>query len=212
MQDTIGYDVESGLFWCNSRYYNPEWGRWISPDSIEYLDPSSINGLNLYAYCGNDPVNYYDPFGCFAIEIAAGWALAEVVKAILIALGVAVATGTVLAIGDEIISNTNPTNNMYINHYSGEVHNDVDYILLNNGSDVELSAVALNQENYLFYAEHKTTKNGKGHLKNKHQNGFSRKLKDAFGEKGDIRRRRYRKLKILLFLLLRKKGEENENY
>ena len=133
-------------------------------------------------------------------------------KAILIALGVAVATGTVLAISDEIISNTNPTNNMYINHYSGEVHNDVDYILLNNGSDVELSAVALNQENYLFYAEHKTTKNGKGHLKNKHQNGFSRKLKDAFGEKGDIRRRRYRKLKILLFLLLRKKGEENENY
>lgn len=45
------------------RYYNPEWGRWISPDSIEYLDPSSINGLNLYCYCENDPVNMYDPDG-----------------------------------------------------------------------------------------------------------------------------------------------------
>ncbi|MBQ3252916.1 MAG: RHS repeat-associated core domain-containing protein [Acholeplasmatales bacterium] len=54
----MGYDVETGLFWCNSRYYNPEWGRWISPDSIEYLDPESINGLNLYCYCGNNPVNY----------------------------------------------------------------------------------------------------------------------------------------------------------
>ena len=63
MQDTIGYDVETGLFWCNSRYYNPEWGRWISPDSIEYLDPESIDGLNLYAYCGNNPVNRYDPSG-----------------------------------------------------------------------------------------------------------------------------------------------------
>ena len=81
------YDEETGLFWCNSRYYNPEWGRWISPDSIEYLDPSSINGLNLYAYCGNDPVNMYDPSGCFAISTfligmavssLIGWGLSEI--------------------------------------------------------------------------------------------------------------------------------------
>ena len=50
------------------RYYNPEWGRWIQPDDIEYLDPSSINGLNLYAYCNNDPINYSDPSGHFAIS------------------------------------------------------------------------------------------------------------------------------------------------
>ncbi len=41
----------------------------ISPDSIEYLDPQSINGLNLYAYCGNDPINKYDPSGRVAILI-----------------------------------------------------------------------------------------------------------------------------------------------
>ena len=57
------YDVETGLYYCNSRYYNPKWGRFISPDSIEYLDPESINGLNLYAYCMNDPINYADPSG-----------------------------------------------------------------------------------------------------------------------------------------------------
>ena len=51
------------------RYYNPEWGRWLSPDDIEYLDPTNINGLNLYAYCNNDPVNKYDPTGHFAISI-----------------------------------------------------------------------------------------------------------------------------------------------
>ena len=61
------YDDETGLFYCNSRYYNPEWGRWISPDSIEYLDPESINGLNLYCYCMNNPIMYANPSGHFGI-------------------------------------------------------------------------------------------------------------------------------------------------
>ena len=62
------FDVETQLYWVSSRYYSPELCRWISPDSIEYLDPSSINGLNLYCYCYNDPINYYDPSGHFAIS------------------------------------------------------------------------------------------------------------------------------------------------
>lgn len=57
------YDVETQLFYCNSRYYSPELCRFISPDSIEYLDPSSINGLNLYCYCMNNPIMYADPSG-----------------------------------------------------------------------------------------------------------------------------------------------------
>ena len=52
------YDVETQLYWVSSRYYSPELCRWISPDSIEYLDSESINGLNLYCYCENNPVNY----------------------------------------------------------------------------------------------------------------------------------------------------------
>ena len=64
------YDSETQLYWLSSRYYSPELCRFISKDSIEYLEPESINGLNLYAYCGNDPVNYYDPTGHSAILIA----------------------------------------------------------------------------------------------------------------------------------------------
>ena len=56
------------LCYLNSRYYNPEWRRFISPDDTAYIDPETPNGLNLYCYCGNDPVNYCDPSGHVVIE------------------------------------------------------------------------------------------------------------------------------------------------
>ena len=57
------YDQETRLYYLQSRYYDPATGRFISPDSIEYLAPAVIHGLNLYAYCGNNPVNYSDDTG-----------------------------------------------------------------------------------------------------------------------------------------------------
>ena len=61
------YDDYNKLYWLESRFYDPEIGRFISPDGVDYITPSSINGLNLYAYCNNDPVNYCDPSGHFPI-------------------------------------------------------------------------------------------------------------------------------------------------
>ena len=57
------YDTETGLYYLISRYYDPETCRFISADSIEYLDPETLGGLNLYAYCGNNPVMSIDPDG-----------------------------------------------------------------------------------------------------------------------------------------------------
>ncbi len=57
------YDAETGLYYLQSRYYDPETGRFISQDSIDYADPEEVNGLNLYAYCGNNPVMNVDPTG-----------------------------------------------------------------------------------------------------------------------------------------------------
>lgn len=54
------FDEETGLYYLQTRYYDPELGRFISADSIEYLDPETIGGLNLYAYCGNNPVMEFD--------------------------------------------------------------------------------------------------------------------------------------------------------
>src|SRR4030095_11953491 len=41
-----------------SRYYDPRLGRWKSRDPL-----GEAGGSNLYAYCGNDPVNEFDPVG-----------------------------------------------------------------------------------------------------------------------------------------------------
>ena len=57
------YDVETGFYYLKSRYYDPETGRFISMDEVEYLAPEVINGLNLYAYCLNNPVIHTDPNG-----------------------------------------------------------------------------------------------------------------------------------------------------
>ena len=48
------------MYYLNARYYSPEWRSFISPDDTTYLDPESVNGLNQYAYCGNDPINRCD--------------------------------------------------------------------------------------------------------------------------------------------------------
>ena len=51
------------MYYLNSRYYDPEIGRFVNADDISFLDPESINGLNLYAYCGDNPVMLTDSTG-----------------------------------------------------------------------------------------------------------------------------------------------------
>jgi RHS repeat-associated protein len=57
------FDTETGLYYFNARYYDSSIGRFISADSINYLDPSNEQGLNLYAYGNNNPVMHVDPSG-----------------------------------------------------------------------------------------------------------------------------------------------------
>ena len=59
------YDQETSLYYLNSRYYDPRTGRFINVDDISILDITNIalNGINLYSYCLNDPVNEIDNSG-----------------------------------------------------------------------------------------------------------------------------------------------------
>jgi RHS repeat-associated protein len=56
------YDTETELYYCQSRYYNPEWGRWLNADEV-FDEGSGLLEGNLFAYCANNPVNYSDPDG-----------------------------------------------------------------------------------------------------------------------------------------------------
>ncbi|MFA7376183.1 MAG: RHS repeat-associated core domain-containing protein [Acholeplasmataceae bacterium] len=61
-------DKETGWYYLRSRYYNPCSNRFINPDDYDYLEPQEMTGLNLFAYCGHNPVMYSDPSGNFAIS------------------------------------------------------------------------------------------------------------------------------------------------
>ena len=50
------YDTETNLYYLNSRYYDPETGRFINADDISILVEGKVfhNGLNLYAYSNSN--------------------------------------------------------------------------------------------------------------------------------------------------------------
>ena len=56
------YDVETGLYYLQSRYYNPELGRFISADCY-IATGQGLLGNNMYIYCNNNPIMYTDPTG-----------------------------------------------------------------------------------------------------------------------------------------------------
>ncbi|MEE1317871.1 MAG: RHS repeat-associated core domain-containing protein, partial [Ruminococcus sp.] len=65
------YDDETGLYYLNSRYYDPETGRFINADI--YCDTmSNILGTNMFTYCNNNPVNQIDPEGTDAVWLQFG--------------------------------------------------------------------------------------------------------------------------------------------
>ncbi len=58
------YDQETELYYLQSRYYNPEWGRFINAD-IFAATGQSFTGNNTFVYCGNNPVCRIDSGGFF---------------------------------------------------------------------------------------------------------------------------------------------------
>ena len=76
------HDIETGFYYVSSRYYDLSVGRWINADG--YVSTGQgVLGNNMFAYCGNTPINRVDHTGQFWIEIweFAKTAVAEIGKA-----------------------------------------------------------------------------------------------------------------------------------
>ena len=75
LKDTLGvdnplryrsyvYDTETDLYYLQGRYYNPEIGRFINADDVDCLGANGdFASLNLFAYCGNNPISRADSNG-----------------------------------------------------------------------------------------------------------------------------------------------------
>ena len=114
MADTLGklnpfryrgyvYDAETGLYYLQSRYYNPETGRFINADSGISGVGGELIGNNMFSYCFNNPVNKIDSSGNWpklstiltgiAVVAVAVAAVAVAVVAAPVIAGVGIASG-----------------------------------------------------------------------------------------------------------------------
>lgn len=60
------FDYSTDFYYYESRYYDPWFGRFISPDTM-VARPGDPQDLNRYSYAGNNPLRYTDPAGHFKI-------------------------------------------------------------------------------------------------------------------------------------------------
>ena len=78
------YDTETKLYYCNSRYYDPQIKRFINAESNMFAGGFDANagflGYNVFCYCANNPVTHKDDSG-------QGLILAIVVGAVVGAVG-----------------------------------------------------------------------------------------------------------------------------
>ncbi len=94
------------MYYLNSRYYDPETGRFINADDISILNTtkSVINGLNLYAYCKNNPIMNIDTNGNWSWKNFFGWVFVGVEIAVA---SIAIAYGVVASIsGNDLLSSS----------------------------------------------------------------------------------------------------------
>ena len=85
------FDADTGLYFYNARYYDPELGRFVQADTM-VPNVSDSQALNRYSYASNNPFKYNDPKGHFWVEALTTLAVMVIVS-VVINVAVAAATG-----------------------------------------------------------------------------------------------------------------------
>ena len=117
------YDQETGLYYLQTRYYDPKVRRFLNADDASVLtkDPEQLTEKNLYAYCDDNPVMYRDDAGMFVITVAqVGLGVLGMVTNVATCYIAAKATGQEFGIGDLAVAalaglvNGVTINNLYV--------------------------------------------------------------------------------------------------
>ncbi len=118
------FDTETSLYYVSSRYYDPEIGRFINSDDIDYLgaDGSPLS-YNLFAYCMNNPVNRFDVNGNWSmpnwLKVTVGAVALAGAIALTVATGggaAAVAVGVAKVVGSVVLSTAVSAGAGYLNN------------------------------------------------------------------------------------------------
>ena len=79
------YDRDTELYYLQSRYYDPDTGRFINADSL-LVAGDYLQGTNMFAYCLNNPVNYTDPSGKAISNLTSSELLAVNISTIIVCM------------------------------------------------------------------------------------------------------------------------------
>ena len=156
------YDSETGFYYLQSRYYDPQNRRFINADSYASTGQGFV-GTNMFAYCNNSPILFVDHDGNDAEAV--GW-WASTMWWLCAAdgplpVGEIIYGAGLVVLGCVIIDGVAETTDTLVEQFPSEE---------NEASD-----------NITSYREHTTTKNGK--KRNKHEEGNARRKRDQGGEK-----------------------------
>ena len=166
------YDVDTGLYYLQSRYYDPMTCRFVNADRYASTGIGTI-GINMFAYCNNNPTNWVDYMGEVVLVDDAVIALLGGIVVVVV-VNTPVVKDTIRNIGDWLSG--------VLTDITYGIENTMDDIF----TDVIYGDVATAVAGTIEYKEH--TKGARNSTKGKHEEGQSRRRRDSGGEKGDSRR------------------------
>ncbi len=91
------YDTDTGLYYLQSRYYDPTSGRFLNADDTTYICATgTVISSNLFTYCENNPINACDPTGHYAASLVLGsqitFSLSNALPSIIAGISVSIAS------------------------------------------------------------------------------------------------------------------------